>query len=471
MFDLLIRGATVVTPDGTRPLDVAVLQGKLAALLEPGSPAEAKATLDAPGKHVLPGAIDIHFHVRAPAYPERGTVESETRAAAAGGVTTVFEMPISKPCCATPEIVRSRRALFSREAYVNFALYGAPGTLKAEDVQGMVDEGVIGFKIFMTEAPQGRDDEFTGLCLPGEGEQYEALRAVAETGKVLVVHAESNELLTHFSEQVRATGRNDAETHGASRPPVVEAVAIAKLLTMNRDLGTRLHIAHVSSEAATDALRLYQKSGMDVTGETCPHYLMFTEAELARVGSYAKVNPPLRRESDQKALWKALEDGTLMAVTTDHSPFTQAEKERAKTDIWAAPPGAPGVEELLLGMLEAVNEGRLTLERAVEFVSSNGAKRFGLYPRKGAVLPGSDADLVIVDLNAETKIHKETLQTEARLCDLLYDGVSFAGRIETTLVGGRVVYHEGVIVGRMGGGQFVRPGAARSRNAEKEVRV
>lgn len=459
MFDTLIRGATVVTPTATRAYDVGLEGGKIAALLEPGAPAEASQTLEAHGLHLLPGAIDIHFHVRAPAYPERGTVASETRAAAAGGVTTVFEMPISKPCCATPEVVRSRRALFAREAYVNFALYGAPGTLEPSDIQGMVDEGVIGFKIFMTEAPKGRDDEFVGLCLPDEGSQYEALRLVAETGKVLVVHAESNELLNHFSEKVRRTGRNDPETHGESRPPVVEAVAIAKLLTMNRELGAKVHIAHVSCEAAAEALRLHKESGMDVTGETCPQYLRFTEAELARVGSYAKINPPLRRTTDIEALWRALENGTLMAVTTDHSPFTQAEKERARTDIWAAPPGAPGVEELLLGMLDAVRKGRLTLERAVELVSSNGAKRFGLYPRKGAIVPGADADLVLVDLNSTTTIRKEALQTEARLCDLLYDGVTFAGQVMTTFVGGEPVYSEGAIVGREGHGQFVRSDA------------
>ena len=446
----------MVTPYGTHPLDVALAAGRVAALLEPGTPAEANVTLDVHGKHILPGAIDIHFHVRAPAYPERGTVASETRAAAAGGVTTVFEMPISKPCCATPAVVRSRRELFGREAYVNFALYGAPGTLQEDDVRGMVDEGVVGFKIFMTEAPKGRADEFVGLCLPDEGGQYEALRLVAKTGKVLVVHAESDELLNHFSALVKRTGRNDPATHGESRPPVVEAVAIAKLLSMNQAARAKVHIAHVSSAAAAETLRLYQGSGMDVSGETCPHYLLFTEEDLARVGSYAKINPPLRQKGDQDALWEALRDGTLMAVATDHSPFTQAEKERAKTDIWAAPPGAPGVEELLLGMLDAVHKGRLTLEQAVALVSTNGAQRFGLYPRKGAVLPGSDADLVIVDLAAETTIRKETLQTEARLCDLLYDGLTFKAKVDTTLVGGKVVFDQGVIVGRAGDGQFVR---------------
>ena len=320
MFDTLIKGGTVVTETGTRRLEVALKDGKIAALLEPDTPAEARETINASAQHVLPGAIDIHFHVRAPAYPQRGTVASETRAAAAGGVTTLFEMPISKPCCATPDIFRQRRNLFSQDAYVNFGLYGAPGMLNPDDIQSMVDEGAIGFKIFMTEAPKGRDDEFIGLCLPKEGEQYEALTLVAETDLVTVVHAESNPLLTYFSNKLKATGRNDAETHGESRPPVVEAVAIAKLLTMNEAVGAKMHIAHVSCRAAVNALRRFQPS-MDVTGETCPQYLLFTEQALADYGSYAKINPPLRTEDDQQALWDALADGTLMSVTTDHSPL------------------------------------------------------------------------------------------------------------------------------------------------------
>lgn len=456
-FDTLIRGGTVVTPAGTYPLDLGLRGGRIAALLEPGTPADAREVLDATGQHVLPGAIDIHFHVRAPAYPERGTVESETRAAAAGGVTTIFEMPISKPCCATPEIVRRRRELFARGAYVNFALYGAPGLLEPELVRGMADEGVIGFKIFTTEAPKGRDDEFGGLTLPDEPSQLRALELVAATGRVLVVHAESNELLSAFSAELEAAGRNDPGAHSASRPPVVEAVAIAKLLTMNRAVGAKVHIAHVSSRAAADALRVFQRAGMDATGETCPHYLLFTEADLARVGPYAKINPPLRTEDDQRALWEALGDGTLTAVTTDHSPFTLAEKERAETDIWAAPPGAPGVEELLVGMLDAVHKGRVTLEHAAALLSTNGAKRFGLYPRKGAILPGADADLAIVDLNAQTTIDRQRLFTEARACDRLYDGMTFQGRVTATLVGGKVVYRDGVITGAAGDGTFVSP--------------
>lgn len=454
-IDLHIKGGNVVTPQGTQQLDIAISGGKISRLGQ-NLILDAQEIIDASGKHVLPGAIDIHFHVRAPAYPQRGTVASETRAAAAGGVTTLFEMPISKPCCATPEVFRQRKKLFAKDAYVNFALYGAPGMLKPDYISGMVDEGAIGFKIFMTEAPKGRDDEFVGLCLPEEGEQFEALQLVADTELVTVVHAESHPLLKYFSSKLQKTGRNDAETHGESRPPVVEATAIAKLLTMNEAVGAKMHIAHVSCRAAVNALRKFQPS-MDVTGETCPQYLLFTEQALSDYGSYAKINPPLRTEDDQVALWEALNDGTLMAVTTDHSPFAAVEKEKAKTDIWAAPPGAPGIEELVVGMLDAAVKGKVTLEQAVNLISTNGSKRFGLYPQKGVIQEGADADLIIVDLNAKTTIDKSELFTKAKLCDYLYDGMTFHGKVLTTLLGGKTVYHRGEVTGQPGWGQFVRP--------------
>jgi allantoinase len=456
MVDTLIKGGMVVTELGTRPLDIALKDGKIEALLEPASQAQARETIDASGQHILPGAIDIHFHVRAPAYPQRGTVASETRAAAAGGVTTLFEMPISKPCCATPEIFRQRREHFAQDAYVNFGLYGAPGLLEAEYIQGMVDEGAIGFKIFMTEAPKGRDDEFVGLCLPEQGELYEALKLLSKTDLVTVIHTESNALLNHFSNQLKQTGRNDALTHGESRPPVVEAVAIAQLLTMNEALGAKLHIAHVSSRHAAATLKRFQTT-TDVTGETCPQYLFFSEGELIKYGSYAKINPPLRTTDDQEALWQALQDGTLIAVTTDHSPFAVEEKEKAKSDFWAAPPGAPGVEELVPGMLDAVSKGKLTLEHAVNLLSTNGAKRFGIYPQKGVIAKGSDADLIMVDLAQSFTVDKTKLFTQARMCDYLYDGTQFQGKVLRTILAGKTIFHQGKVLGKPGWGQFVHP--------------
>ena len=456
VYDVVIRGGTVVTEDGVQLADVAVTSGRIAALLKPGTETAASEVIEASGLHVLPGAVDIHFHVRAPAYPERGTVSSETKAAAAGGVTTLFEMPISKPCCATPEVFRNRRDLFADQAYVDFALYGAPGTLDPINVAGMVEEGAIGFKIFMTEAPKGRDDEFIGLCLPQEGPLLEALHLVADSGLVTSVHAESSPLLKYFTDKLLKTGRNDPSTHGESRPPVVEALAIAKLLTLNQQAGASLHVAHVTSRMAVDTIRMFQEQGMNVTAETCPQYLLFTEAELAKFGSYAKINPPLRTMDDQEALWDALKDGTLSSVATDHSPFTVEEKEKARTDIWAAPPGAPGIEELVPGMLNAVANGRLSIQQAVALMSTNGAKRFGLYPRKGVIAVGADADFAVVDLNSETVIRKEELYTQARLGDHLYDGMTFQGKIDRTILAGRTIF-DGKIVGQPGQGKFLPP--------------
>jgi allantoinase len=458
-FDTLIRNGSVVTESGIHPLHIAVTDGRITALLTDEQLANSTATetIDAAGQYVIPGAIDIHFHCRAPAYPERGDFASETRAAAAGGVTTIFEMPISKPCCATGDIFRSRRELGQANAYVNFALYGAPGLLDPREIEAMVKEGAIGFKIFMTAAPAGRDDEFVGLCLPNPSEYYQALQLVAPTGLVTVIHAENNELMEWHMAQLAAQGRNDYKVHGDSRPPHVEALAIAEILSVNDGIGAKIHIAHVSCEAALNMIRRWQKSGSQVTGETCPHYLFFTEDDLARVGPYGKINPPLRQASDQAALWEGLLDGSLIAVTTDHSPFTAAEKERTRSDIWRTPPGAPGVEQLVLGVMDAALNGRLSIEKAVSLISANGAKRFGIYPRKGVLREGADADIVLYDPRETTTIRKEALFTRARECDWLYDGKSFRGRIARTIVGGRTVFVDGEIVGQPGWGAFVRP--------------
>lgn len=456
MYDIMIVNGDVVTPNGIEQVDVAINGDRIVGLLARGSTAEARNPIDASGKLVIPGAIDIHFHCRAPAYPARGDFATETRAAAAGGVTTIFEMPISKPCCATGDIFRMRKALAEENAYVNFGLYAAPGLLDRKEIEDMVNEGAIGFKIFMTAAPAGRDDEFEGLCLPEITELYQALQLVAETGLVCAIHAENDQLLEWHTAQLKAAGRNDVPAHGESRPPHVEALAIASLLTLNETIGADLHIAHLSAKEPLEVFRRFKQTGSTATAETCPHYLFFTEDDLERVGPYAKINPPLRKAEDQAALWQGLAAGDIMAITTDHSPFTVAEKEQARTDIWRTPPGAPGVEELVLGMIDAAHQGKLPLRQAVDLISTNGAKRFGLYPQKGAIRPGSDADLVIIDPEATTTIHRDMLFSQARDCDKLYEGMTFQGKILRTMVMGQTVFHDGQITGERGGGQFVR---------------
>lgn len=461
MYDIIIQNGQVVTPNGVENLNVAIKGSKIAALLAPDTQASAAEIIDATGQYVLPGAIDIHFHCRAPAYPDRGDFATETRAAAAGGVTTVFEMPISKPCCATGDIFRMRKSLAEADAYVNYGLYAAPGLLNRTEIEDMVNEGAIGFKIFMTSAPAGRDDEFEGLCLPEITGVYQALQLVAETGLVCAVHAEYNPLIDWHTKQLKDAGRNDVPAHGESRPPHVEALAIAALLTLNENIGANLHIAHVSGKEPLDVFKRFKATGSTASAETCPHYLFFTEKDLERVGPYAKINPPLRKDEDVAAIWEGIRNGDLMAVTTDHSPFTVEEKERARTDIWLTPPGAPGVEELMLGMMDAALSDKLTISQAVNLISTNGAKRFGIYPQKGVIMVDSDADIVLYDPSQQTTISEDMLFSKAKACDKLYDGMTFRGRVMRTMVNGKTIFLNGEIVGQRGDGGFVRPDPAR----------
>ncbi|HEX9923494.1 MAG TPA: dihydroorotase family protein, partial [Anaerolineae bacterium] len=396
-MDLAITSGQIVTEYGRLQADVGIVDGKIVSLAAPGTLMGAAETFDANGMLVLPGAIDIHFHARTPAYPERGDFYTETRAAAAGGVTTIFEMPISKPGCATPETFHNRRCLIEEQAIINVALIGAPGTLDNDDVLGMAAEGAIAFKIFMHRPPLGREDEFIGICLTEDDQLHQALALVKTTGRRLIVHCESDSLLEAGLARMQAEGRTDLRAHMDSRPPVVEALAVARLLTLAEDVGAPVHVAHVSCAQAVRLIRRFRRDGLDVTAETCPHYLFFDEEDYLRLGPYAKINPPIRTAGDQQALWAGLADGTLDIVTTDHSTFLDREKKRGWDGVWLSPSGAPGVQTLLPMMLTAALRGRLSLEKAVRLISTEPARLFELAPRKGTIAPGADADICIYD--------------------------------------------------------------------------
>lgn len=460
ILDTLITGGDVLLPDGLVKADLGLKDGKVAGVYSPGTGPSAAEKIDGTGKTLLPGIVDIHFHVRAPAYPERGTVLSETRAAAAGGVTTLFEMPISKPCCSTPEELTRRRDHFSENAVIDFALYAAPGDLTKASRDKMMEIGAIAWKIFTTPSPEGRADEFEGLAFPDEADQLRALQLLADTGMPIVVHAESASLLAYFEDAAKALDPADAATHGISRPAICESVAVAKLLAMNMTAQAKLHIAHVTSAETVKVLQAFAGTS-DFTAETCPQYLFTTEKDVAKAGIYAKVNPPIRHQEDQDALWQAIEDGVINYVTTDHAPFAKAEKQAAEGNFPAAPPGVPGIEFILPAMLDAVAHGRLSLKRAHDLICANGARRYGLYPAKGALLPGSAADVTIVDLSGETLISSETLHTHAREVAHLFEGRRLRGKVTQTILQGRTVFKDGAVIGAQGAGEFVTPAAGK----------
>jgi allantoinase len=451
MHDLRILNGTVVTDGVARRLDVGIEGGQIAELDEPGAVGSALEEIDATGLHLIPGAIDVHFHCRAPSRPDRGDFASETAAAAAGGVTTIFEMPISDPACSTPEVFRSRRALAAAQSCVNFALYSGAAVGGAERAAEMAELGAIGFKLFTIAPAAGREREFSGLWATDEGEQLDALRAVQGTGMVCVIHAESDALVRYFSSLAVA------DNGAPPRPPVIEATAIATIAALAKEAGARIHIAHVSSRAALDALRGAHALGADVTAETCPQYLVLDAGAVRTNGGVAKVAPPLREHEDAEALWRALADGTLTLVASDHSPFLAHEKAGVPYAI--APQGLPTVELLVPVVLDAAVRGRLPLELAVGYLTSAPAKLFGLHPRKGAVAVGSDADIAVVALGRTYSPTPENVFTRAAGCAIVFAGMTFAARVQLTLVNGTVVYDDGRIVAEHAG-RFTAGGAA-----------
>lgn len=456
-MELAITGGQIVTEHGRFRADVGVADGRIAALAVPGGLPGATETIDASGMLVLPGAIDAHFHSRTPAYPERGDFYTETRAAAAGGVTTVLEMPISKPGCATPDTFRNRKRLIEEQAIIDVALYGAPGTLNRADVMGMVEEGAIAFKIFMHRPVLGREDEFIGICLTEDEELYQTLSLVKETGRRLVAHCESDSMLEAGLARIEAEGRTDAQAHMDSRPPVVEAAGVARLLTLAEDLEAPVHVAHVSSAQALGVIRRFQRDGVNVSAETCPHYLFFTDEDYHRLGPYAKYNPPIRTADDQRALWRGILDGSISIVASDHGPYLVDEKERHRDRPWLIPSGGPGVQTLLPMMMTAALQGLLSVEEVSRLICAEPARLFGLDGRKGSVEPGLEADLCIYDPRPKSVMTRDKMQSKARDVDRLYEGMPLQGEVVATIAGGRIVYRNGEILAERGSGRFIAP--------------
>ena len=442
MLDLKIVGAQVVSDGRSGPADVGVEGPFIAEVAPPGGLGAARREIDASGLLLIPGAVDAHFHCRAPSHPERATFGSESRAAASSGITTFFEMPISNPPCSTPEAFTARRELGEAESLVDFALYSGAGFSDPARAQAMAECGAIGFKLFTHRPPPERLKEFEGLWAEAPEQIYDCMSAVAQTGLRCAVHAESQPFIERF--------RVDNNQFGhPARPPMVEAAAVGLVATIARDIGLPAHIVHITSRLATEEVQKAQTLGVDLSAESCPHYLLFDESYIPRFGNFAKVAPPLRPAEDVAFLWEALLDGTLSVVASDHAPFTPQEK--AEADFASSGQGIPSLEMLVPTMLTAGLTGRFPLERAIEVMTANPAKLFGIYPRKGTITAGSDADLVLVDPKARWTADSGQFLSRSGGSGKVYDGMEVTGQVLTTICGGRVVFAEGQVIGQSGG--------------------
>ncbi|MEW6322316.1 MAG: allantoinase AllB [Acidobacteriota bacterium] len=456
-FDVLITGGLVVSTREVRAASVGVIGGRVAAVLAPGEAADADVVVDARGLHILPGLIDTHVHTRHPGVAAREDMASGTAAAAAGGITTLLEMPIAKIPANSADGVRRRIAAMQPGARIDFALYGGAGHENIAAIQEQADAGVVAFKTFLQPPPPARLDEFFGLWCTDEATLPAVMAEVARTGLRHCFHCEDAALFTARQQELAAAGQRTGRAHARARPPIVEETSAAAVLALAADVGARVGIVHCSS-ARTAALAADARArGVDVTVETCPPYLLFTEEALDRLGPFAKCNPPLRDEPGREALWQAVQDGRIEYLGTDHSPFLGEEKSGA-VDIFAAPPGLCGLDVFGPVMLTAVGEGRLALTDVVRLCSTRAASLFQL-PSKGAIAVGKDADFVLVDLAARWRFDASRSFTKSRANMAIYDGLPLQGRIVSTWVRGARVYEEGQITGAEGHGRALRPGA------------
>lgn len=457
MMDLVVKGAQVVTENGIFKGGVAVKDGKIAAIAADEFLPAAYTEIDAEGQYLLPGGIDTHVHIRYPGGAHRETFETGTVAAAAGGVTTIIEHPISNPPQYSVDILMKRVEAVKEQAVVDVAFLGAAGGNKLEYIQEIGNSGILGYKTFLHGAPEGRAKEFEGLTMENNYELYRGFKEIKKTGLPMTAHAEDNDLIAGLIKEFRQKGQTTGIDHAKSRPTISEVMAVERLIRFAKETGVPLYLVHISTPEAVQVAKAARDAGQELYIETCPHYLYLTEEALEKYGTYAKCNPALKTYEQTQKMWEFVMDGTIDTIGSDHAPYTVEEKEKNKEDIFVAPAGFPGIETRLPLMLTAVKEGKISLERAVDLLSTKPGKIFGLYPHKGAIKVGGDADLILINLDDEYELQHTNMFTKARDVGVVYDGHKVFGKVLQTIVRGKVVYDHGKITVKPGYGQWVKP--------------
>ena len=445
MPDLVIRGGTVITPAGPCRSDLAIEDGLIAAIA-PELPA-AHEEIDAREMVIFPGLIDDHVHFNEPGRSDWEGAASGSRALAAGGGTLFFDMPLnSSPCTVGREEFGQKRKALERASVTDFALWGGLVPGKVESLAELAACGVVGFKAFMSDSGLPEFPRADDVTL------YEGMREAARLGLPVSVHAESEEVTKTLARRAVAEGCTGIRDYLDSRPVLAEVEAIQRAVLLAAETGAKLHIVHVSSGRGVLAAAEARSRGVDVSIETCPHYLFFTEDDLLQLGAVAKCAPPLRSADVRESLWKTLLDGVVDIVASDHSPSPPGMKQGSDFfRIWG---GVAGVQSTLAVLLEEGYHRRgLPLARIVRVTATEPARRFAV-PGKGSIEAGMDADLTLVDLLAEHTLKEENLFQKHRLTP--YAGRTFRGVVRRTLLRGATIFADGNILANAGG-KLIRP--------------
>ena len=394
-FDLVVRNSTVVTSNRRREVDIGVIDGRIASISRRGGlSGTGDEEIDATGRYVIPGVIDGHVHFREPGMEYKEDWLTGSRAAVMGGVTTVLDMPNTIPQTSTPEGARVKQELAEAKSYCDFGFIGLLVSENVDQLIPMAEQGlVVGFKAFLGIT-------IGGTPAPNDGAILDGMKAIQSLGMRLGFHAENNDVMANEIRKLQELGRNDPLAHVESRPVIAEVESIQRMGLFAKHTGCKVHIFHLSSMQGLEMIDEWRYKGVDFTCETGAHYCFLTSANMKELGPILRINPPVREAGHGDALVAGLADGRVSMIATDHSPHTR--KEKLNPDIWKAISGFAGVEtSVRLFLAYAVNTGRMTLEQFVRVSSEGPAKTWSMWPRKGALEVGSDADFTVIDLEKE----------------------------------------------------------------------
>jgi len=430
--ELLLRNVRVVQDGMLVPASILIVDGRIAAFLLPDTTTTAERAIDGHRAIALPGLIDAHVHACQPGRTAWEGFRAATRAAAAGGVTTIVDMPLSGTPTVTRPALEEKRVDVAPDALVDYALWGGLTSDNVDQLPSLIEGGVVGLKAFMTDSMQEFGWAPDDVLLRG-------MRVAARHGALVGVHAESEALVGPLTGRAIGAGDDSWPGYLSTRPPIAEIDASRRAVGFAAETGARLHIVHCSLPNVVDLVHEAKLVGQDVTVETCPQYLSLTDADLARIGNTAKCSPPVRPRETVDQLWECVLAGQIDTIGSDHAPSQPGLKETSVGPL-AAGHGILGLQTMLPVLLtEGVHQRGLPLSLLIELMSTHPAKRFGLWPAKGSLRLGADADVTLVDPDASWQFRAREMMYSVQQYNP-WDGRVFQGRVVATYVRGREVY-------------------------------